>query len=305
MATGRLPRPSSGGHGAGYAGPLAGSDGLLAGKEKETMQNLNGRLASYLHKVCALETASGDLEVKMRDWYREQRPGPARDYSHYLRTIEDLRDKIPGATVENSKVVLQIDNARLAAGDFPTKFEMEQALARADLQMQIGGLKEELACLKKNHEEEVSVLRGQVTAEKNRKDAEAWFTSQTEELNKEVAGHTEQLQISKTDATKLRRTLQGLKMELQPQLSVEAAVDGPLAETEARIAAQPAQIQALISGLEAQLSDVRADMSGRTSRTRSTSSSWTSTIKLQSKSENLACALLENDDLGLALKSSD
>lgn len=39
----------------------------------------------------------------------------------------------------------------------------------------------------------------------------------------------------------------------------KAALDGTLAETEARFGAQLAQIQALISGVEAQLSDVRAD----------------------------------------------
>ncbi|XP_054449735.1 keratin, type I cytoskeletal 19 [Pteronotus mesoamericanus] len=300
---------SSGGYGGGYMGTMVGSDGLLVGNEKITMQNLNDRLASYLEKVRALEAANGDLEVKIRDWYQKQGPRPSRDYSHYYQTIEELRDKILGATIENSKVVLQIDNARLAADDFRTKFETEQALrlsveadisglrkvldeltlARADLEMQIEGLKEELAYLKKNHEEEISVLRSQVggqvsvevdsapgidlakilsdmrsqyevMAEKNRKDAEAQFIIKTEELNKEVAGHTAQLQTSKTEITDLRRTLQGLEIELQSQLSMKAALEGTLAETESRFGAQLAQIQMLISSIEAQLSNVRADI---------------------------------------------
>lgn len=299
---------SSGGYGGGYMGALAGSDGLLVGNEKITMQNLNDRLASYLDKVRALEAANGDLEMKIRDWYQKQGPGPARDYSHYYKTIEELRDKILGATIENSRIVLQIDNARLAADDFRTKFETEQALrmsveadinglrrvldeltlARADLEMQIEGLKEELAYLRKNHEEEVSALKGQlggqvsvevdsapgidlatvlsdmrsqyeVMAEKNRKDAEAWFISQTEELDREVAGHTEQLKMSETEVTDLRRTLQGLEIELQTQLSTKATLEGTLAETEARYGAKLTEIQALISSIEAQLSDVRAD----------------------------------------------
>ena len=223
--------------------------------------------------------------------------------------MRKLQDKILGATVENSKIVLKIDNAYLAVDDFQTKFETKQALrmsveadingphevldeltlTRADLEMQIEGLKEELAYLKKNHEEEISVLRilvgGQVSVEvdstpgvdlakilsdmrsqyevmakKNRKDAEAQFIIQTEELNQEVTGHTDQLQIRKTEVTDLYHTLQDLEIELQPQLSMKAALEGMLAETEACFGAQLAQIQMLISSIKAQLSDVHADM---------------------------------------------
>lgn len=43
---------------------------------------------------------------------------------------------------------------------------------------------------------------------------------QSEELNKEVAASTEILQTSKTEINELRRTLQGLEIELQSQLSM-------------------------------------------------------------------------------------
>lgn len=304
-----------GGYGGGsfsssfsYGGGLGG-DGLLSGNEKATMQSLNDRLASYLEKVRALEEANSDLETKIRNWYQKQGPSPTRDYSPYFKTIEDLRDKILDATIDNARIVLQIDNARLAADDFKTKFETEQGLrmsveadinglrrvldeltlSRADLELQIEGLKEELAYLKKNHEEELSALRGQVAgqisveldsapgidlskiladmrdqyehmAEKNRKDAEAWFHSKTEELNREVAVNTEQLQSSKSEVTDLRRTLQGLEIELQSQLSMKAALEGTLADTEARYGAQLAQIQGLVGSIEAQLAELRADM---------------------------------------------
>lgn len=295
--------------GGSFSGTLAVSDGLLAGNEKITMQNLNDRLASYLDKVRALEQANGELEVKIRDWYQKQGPGPSRDYNHYFKTIEDLRDKILGATIGNSKIVLQIDNARLAADDFRTKFETEHALrlsveadinglrrvldeltlARTDLEMQIESLKEELAYLKKNHEEEITALRSQVggqvsvevdstpgvdlakilsemrsqyeiMAEKNLKDAEATYLARIEDLNTQVTIHTEQIQLSKTEVTDLRRTLQGLEIELQSQLSMKAALEGTLAETEARYGVRLSQIQSMISGFEAQLSDVRADI---------------------------------------------
>ncbi|XP_070623194.1 keratin, type I cytoskeletal 19-like [Erythrolamprus reginae] len=293
----------------GAGGNVTVSDGLLSGNEKITMQNLNDRLANYLDKVRALEEANTELEVKIRDWYQKQGPTATRDYSPYYKTIEDLRDKILVATIENNKMILQIDNARLAADDFKTKFETEQALrmsveadinglrrvldeltlSRTDLEMQIESLKEELAYLKKNHEEEMSSLSGQVggqvsvevdsapgidltkiladmrdqyelLADKNRRDAEAWFASKTEELNKEVAINTEQLQTSKTEITDLRRTLQGLEIELQSQLSMKSALEGTLGDTEARYGVQLCQIQNLISNIEAQLVDLRSDM---------------------------------------------
>ncbi|XP_039372618.1 keratin, type I cytoskeletal 15-like [Mauremys reevesii] len=294
-----------------FGGGLGGGDGgLLSGNEKITMQNLNDRLASYLDKVRALEQANSDLEIKIRDWYKNQGPtSPDRDYSPYYKIIDELRDKILAATIDNSRVILEIDNARLAADDFRLKYENELflrqsveadinglrrvldelTLSRADLEMQIENLKEELAFLKKNHEEEMKEYSNQlggkvsvemdaapgvdltsilaemreqyeILADKNRRDAEAWFYKQTEELNREVATSTEQIHTSKSEITELRRTLQGLEIELQSQLSMKAGLEANLAETEGRYCAQLAQLQAMITSIEEQLSELRCDM---------------------------------------------
>ncbi|XP_016787842.1 keratin, type I cytoskeletal 17-like isoform X1 [Pan troglodytes] len=296
------------GSGGGYGSSFGGVDGLLAGGEKATMQNLNDRLASYLDKVRALEEADTELEVKIHDWYQRQAPGPARDYSQYYRIIEELQNKILTATVDNANILLQIDNAHLAAADFRTKFETEQALclsveagingpcrvldeltlARADLEMHIENLKEELAYLKKNHEE-MNAPRGQVggeinvemgaapgvdlsrilnemreqyekMAEKNRKDAEDWFFSKTEELNREVATNSELVQSGKSEISELRRTMQALEIELQSQLSMKASLEGNLAETENRYCMQLSQIQGLIGSVEEQLAQFLCEM---------------------------------------------
>ncbi|XP_059762611.1 keratin, type I cytoskeletal 15 [Balaenoptera ricei] len=300
-----------GGLGGGFGGGFGdfGGGGLLSGNEKLTMQNLNERLASYLEKVRALEEANADLEVKIRDWYQKQRPTEIKDYSPYFKTIEELRDKILAATIDNSRVILEIDNARLAADDFRLKYENELALrqsveadinglrrvldeltlAKSDLELQIESLNEELAYLRKNHEEEMkefsNQLAGQVNvemdaapgvdltrvllemreqyeamAEKNRRDAEAWFFSKTEELNEEVASNAEMIQTSEAEIVDLRRTMQGLEMELQSQLSMKAGLESTLAETECRYALQLQHIQGLISSVEAQLSELRSEM---------------------------------------------
>ncbi|KAM5310374.1 keratin, type I cytoskeletal 12 [Glossophaga mutica] len=303
-----------GGSLGGSLGILSGSGGgLLSGSEKETMQNLNDRLASYLDKVRALEEANTELENKIQEWYEAQRsetedPGSQSDYSQYCPLIEDLRNKIFFASIGNTQLILQIDNARLAAEDFRIKYEHELALrqsveadtnglrrvldeltlARADLEMQIESLAEELAFLKKNHEEDLQSFRsdgpGQVRvemdaapgvdltrllngmraqyeaiAEQNRNDAEAWFAEKSGELKKEISTNTELLQCSKSEITDLRRVFQNLEIELQSQLAMKKSLEDSLAQTEGNYCGQLSQMQQLLGSLEEQLLLVRAD----------------------------------------------
>uniref|UniRef100_A0A8C4WKM6 Keratin, type I cytoskeletal 20 n=1 Tax=Gopherus evgoodei TaxID=1825980 RepID=A0A8C4WKM6_9SAUR len=299
-----------GGFGNGFQLNTSSSDILFAGNEKLTMQNLNDRLASYLEKVHFLEKANSQLEKQIREWYANSSSTTRHDYSPYFKTIEDLQNKIGAAHLENARLVLQIDNAKLASDDFRMKYENELAikqnvendlaglrrvlddltLSKADLELQIEGLNEELTFLKKNHGEEVGELRKQLggtvnvevdaapstdlakimenmreqydsMAEKNRQEAKNRFDKQTEEVNREVAINVEQLQTKKTEITDLRRTFQGLEIELcLDKHRNYKALEDTLAETEALYGSQLAQIQAAIGNVEAQLMQLRADM---------------------------------------------
>ncbi|XP_061763339.1 keratin 97 [Nerophis ophidion] len=297
----------------GSSGSADGSFSV-SGSEKVTLQNLNDRLATYLDKVRSLETANAQLERQIREWYDRQSP-TVRDYSKYEIIIAELRKKISAAAQDNARLMLQIDNARLAAEDFRIKYENELAVrmsveadiaglrkvvddltvSRADLEMQVEGLTEELGYLKKNHAEELAALRNQVNSssvnvevdaspqedmsrtldeirrqyeaitDKNRRDMDNWYKAKFDELNKQVANSTQVLQTSRSEISELQRTLQALQIELQSQLSLKSAVESQLAETESRYSLQLSQLQAMVNRLENELNQMRLEIERQSS----------------------------------------
>ncbi|XP_032644878.1 keratin, type I cytoskeletal 19-like [Chelonoidis abingdonii] len=154
--------------------------GLLSMNEKDTMQNLNDRLAAYLEMVRSLEEANGQLERQIREVYAKRALAGSQDLSGYFSTIAELRSQVQAASTSNAQLILQIDNATLAADDFRVKFESELAirrggesdisalrkvldeltLSKASLEEELESLQEELAQLQKNHGEETAALRG-------------------------------------------------------------------------------------------------------------------------------------------------
>ncbi|XP_004859900.2 keratin, type I cuticular Ha3-II [Heterocephalus glaber] len=264
-------------------------EGSFNSSEKETMQFLNDRLASYLEKVRQLERENCELERRIQERNQQQEPLLCPSYQSYFRTIEELQQKILCAKSENSKLMVHVDNAKLAADDFRTKYQTEQSLrhlvesdinglrrildeltlCRSDLEAQVESLREELLCLKKNHEEEVNTLRCQLgdrlnievdaapsvdlnrvlnevrstyeaVVETNRREVEEWYTTQTEELNKQVVSSSEQLQSYQAEIIELRRTVNALEIELQ------AHVEAQLAEIRADLERQNQEYQVLL-----------------------------------------------------------
>ncbi|XP_010633775.1 keratin, type I cuticular Ha6 [Fukomys damarensis] len=300
---------SSSCHPSGFVGSGAWlCEGSFNG-EKETMQFLNDRLASYLEKVRQLERENSELEGRIREWYERQIPYICPDYQAFFRTLEELQQKILLTKSENARLVLQMDNAKLAADDFRAKYETELSLrqlvesdinglrrildeltlCRSDLEAQVESLKEELLSLKRNHEEDVTTLRShlgdrlsvevdaappvdlnkilddmrcqyEALVESNRREAETWFNTQTEELNQQVVSSSEQLQSYQVEIIELRRTVNALEIELQAQHSMRSSLESSLAETEARYGSQLAQMQGLIGSVEAQLAEIRCDL---------------------------------------------
>ncbi|KAL3986490.1 tubulin beta [Sarotherodon galilaeus] len=299
---------AGGGFGGGFGGG-AGMDDSVIGNEKFTMQNLNDRLANYLTKVASLEKANGELELKIKQFV-ETKAGPAaRDYSTFYTTIAELHAKIQDAIIAKGTVMLSIDNARLASDDFRLKYENELGMrqsveadiaglkallgevdvAKTDLNMQIEALKDDLASMKKNHEEDLVSMRSQMSGQVNvevdaapqqdlnkvmeeirehyetvaakaLKDAEGWFQAKSEVLTKEVAATEMTLKTSTVEVKEVKSQLQALEIELQSQLSMKMSLEAQLAEVQSSYGMKMEGFQMRVSSLEEQLVQLRADL---------------------------------------------
>ncbi|XP_075702555.1 keratin, type I cytoskeletal 19-like [Rhinoderma darwinii] len=285
------------------------NEGLFNMNSKETMKLLNDRLANYLEQVDELEKENIRVEIKIQAWYEKNAPKELPNFNNYFKTIEDLQKEILNATSENSQAILNIDNARLAGDDLLNKYNMElslrnnieadiQALRKGrdgltlekyDLEFRIEFLMEDLASLKKKHNEEVNSLEAKLGSrvnvevdaapsvdlskvlleirneyesfmEKNMKDVENWFMTQSEELNHQMIFGTEQLQTVKTEVMELRHTIQTLEIDLQTEFRKISALEGTLAETEEDYRSQLTYIQDLVNSVEAELSGLRYDL---------------------------------------------
>ncbi|KAK6483277.1 keratin [Huso huso] len=284
----------------------AGSSALLHNNEKETMQGLNGRLAGYLSKVRGLEEANSRLEDQIKEVMSRTTP-TERDWSAYEKPLTDLRKQVSDMALDNARLVLQIDNARLAADDFKVKWEAELAMrqgveqdigglrkiiddtsiGRMQLENQIESLNEELAFLKRNHEEEVASIRAQISdssvsvevdapkgvdlgemiaqirsqyetaAQKSREDTEVWYKNKFEELSMEVTQNTEALQSAKSELNDLHRQKKGLEIELQTLHNTNCSLEDTLHDIENRYNMEVGKLNQAIRQLEDELGQVR------------------------------------------------
>ncbi|KAG9474170.1 hypothetical protein GDO78_004463 [Eleutherodactylus coqui] len=148
---------------------------------KETMKNLNDRLASYLEQVRSLEEANAEFENKIQEWHKQRTQTKKRDYSAYEKTIAELQSQLINGHVNGAKLTLQMENAKLASDDFKRKYDTEKAfraaleadleglrrvmdnltIVRTDLEMEIEGMRKELIYMRKSHEEDMKQAQAQ------------------------------------------------------------------------------------------------------------------------------------------------
>uniref|UniRef100_A0A3Q2Q6E1 Keratin 98 n=1 Tax=Fundulus heteroclitus TaxID=8078 RepID=A0A3Q2Q6E1_FUNHE len=295
----------AGGHGTRISTPQIGYSSNAGGynisdyhdlkvdaNEKFALQNLNDRLASYLEKVHELEKENDRLEKQIKEWYTNKTV-ITHDYTAYFATIADLQDKIRAASTHNAKIYLEMDNSKLAAEDFKTKYEnelsMRQAievdcaglrkvldelsLCRMDLESQYESLKDELVMMKKSHEEVKTQVGGQVKVEVDAPpptDLQTVMTEIRDHYEGDIAKNRKELELwflkqvrptvtaSRLEIKELKDNLQKLQIEYQSCCSMKSSLEATLHETQGQYAAQLAGLQDTVTGLEAHMSNLNA-----------------------------------------------
>nr|XP_020641171.1 keratin, type I cytoskeletal 10-like [Pogona vitticeps] len=305
-----------GGYGGGTGGVGFGGDdaGFLSNNEKSTMQNLNDRLASYLEKVRHLEAENNQLESLIKEWYQtHSQTSEPKDYNSYYEEINKLISELISESLESNKILLDVDNARMAAEDFKLKYETESGLHqnvdadlqglrplldkltldKSDLEMQYESLQEELATLRKNHDDimkssqhhssgdvsiEVNAAPGQDLQKalnelrqeyeeiiaKNRSEVEQWYEAKMEEARQQENTGNQETGSGSSQVTELTRELQTLEIELQTQLSTIQLLQRNLNNTEGGYNMQLQHLGSLIEPVETELAGIKGEIQNQT-----------------------------------------
>ncbi|XP_042573445.1 keratin, type I cytoskeletal 47 kDa-like [Cyprinus carpio] len=273
--------------------------------EKQQMQVLNDRLATYLEKVKRLETMNHELNEKLRS-FTISRVQSSFNLEPYEIQIKPLREKLLLLMQDHTRIALAVDNAKLAADDFRTKFEAELAMRQsvegdiaglktlkteynstnAVLLQEVKGLEKECTALKDAHQQDMIALRGQMMGtvtvdvkeiestdlsrvlaeirseyemviEKNRREAENWYTKQLEKKQVEVELFTETTVSGSSEITENHKQSMSLRTHLDAALMEKANLEQRLVAVQAQYQTQFFSLAQLAGSLEGELTSVR------------------------------------------------
>ncbi|XP_037333655.2 keratin, type I cytoskeletal 18-like isoform X2 [Pungitius pungitius] len=172
--------------------------------DKRTMHGLNERLSEYLNRVGQLEKDNEELAKEIDDLLANRKAANGRDWDEVEKPLDDLKKQIKDITKDNGKLLLQIENTKLANTDFKKKLddeikvkkELEKELAdlkdaiedtkldHTQKKNEIDLLKEELARLENEHKDEVGDLLEKIKLSEVKVEIESSCMDLSEIVNK-------------------------------------------------------------------------------------------------------------------------
>ncbi|XP_035984044.1 keratin, type I cytoskeletal 18 isoform X2 [Fundulus heteroclitus] len=119
---------------------------------KQSLQGLNQRLDTYLRKVRELQDDNEKLQKEIDDILAKRTAPDGRDWDKIQKPLDALDKEIKELTLDNAKVLLQIDNSKLALNDFKNKLDDETKM-RKDIEKELENLKKDIEDTKQQREQ--------------------------------------------------------------------------------------------------------------------------------------------------------
>uniref|UniRef100_A0A8B9HUW8 Desmin n=1 Tax=Astyanax mexicanus TaxID=7994 RepID=A0A8B9HUW8_ASTMX len=274
--------------------------------EKAELQHLNDRFASYIEKVRFLEQQNQALVVEVE---RLRGREPTRIADLYEEEMRELRRQVEVVTNQRSRVEVERDNLADDLQKLKMRLQEEIAqreeaenslaafradvdaatLARLDLERRIETLQEEIAFLKKIHEEEIRELQAQMQetqvqiqmdmskpdltgalrdirsqyeaiAAKNIAEAEDWYKSKVSDLNQAVTKNNEALKQAKLETMEFRHQIQSYTCEIDSLKGTNESLMRQMRDMEDRHGREASGFQDTITRLEAEIANMKDEM---------------------------------------------
>uniref|UniRef100_UPI00358FCDAD desmin-like n=1 Tax=Myxine glutinosa TaxID=7769 RepID=UPI00358FCDAD len=277
--------------------------------EKAEMQDLNDRFASYIDKVRFLESQNKMLTAEL-DRLRGQ--GPSRLNEIVEAELRELRIKVETFGGDKTRLEIERDNLaednerlrqrldeetqrRIDAEKSLTAFRKDvddATLARVDLERRIEALHEEIAFLKKLHEDELGEMRSlthepmlaleaqpeaagadlaaalrevrtqfEGLATRNMHEAEEWYKMKFTDLSEAATKHSDALKQSRQEVMELRHQIQTSGLDAESLRGANEGLQKQLRNQEERHNAELTERDDMVAHLQAELSRIKDEMS--------------------------------------------
>ncbi|XP_010224601.1 PREDICTED: neurofilament light polypeptide, partial [Tinamus guttatus] len=241
----------------------------IRSQERAQLQDLNDRFACFIERVHELEQQNKVLEAELLV-LRQKHAEPSRFRALYEQEIRELRLAAEEATSE--------------------KQALPGERAQAELEKRVDSLLDELAFLKKVHEEELAELQAQIQyahlsvemdvsakpdlsaalrdiraqyeklAARNMQNAEEWFRSRFTVLSESAAKNTDAVRAAKDEVSESRRLLKAKTLEIEATRGMNEALEKQLQELEEKQSADISALQDTINKLENELRTTKSEM---------------------------------------------